>query len=30
MGILADVVPTLLELTGIEKPAAMDGVSMLA
>ncbi len=30
MGILADVVPTLLELTGLEKPAAMDGVSMLA
>jgi 2,3-bisphosphoglycerate-independent phosphoglycerate mutase len=30
MGILADVVPTLLELTGIEKPSAMDGVSMLA
>jgi 2,3-bisphosphoglycerate-independent phosphoglycerate mutase len=30
MGILADVVPTLLELTDVEKPAAMDGVSMLA
>ncbi len=29
MGILADVVPTLLELAGIEKPAAMDGVSLL-
>jgi 2,3-bisphosphoglycerate-independent phosphoglycerate mutase len=30
MGILADVVPTLLELAGLDKPAAMDGVSLLA
>jgi len=29
MGILADVVPTLLELAGLEKPEAMDGVSLL-
>ena len=29
-GILADVVPTLLELTGLEKSPGMDGVSLLA
>ena len=29
MGILADVVPTLLELMGLEKPSEMDGVSLL-
>ena len=28
-GILADVAPTILELLGIEKPAAMDGSSLL-
>ena len=29
MGILADVAPTLLELAGIEKPAQMDGLSLV-
>jgi 2,3-bisphosphoglycerate-independent phosphoglycerate mutase len=29
-GILADVAPTVLELLGIEQPAAMTGESMLA
>src|SRR5262245_28419287 len=29
MGILADVVPTLCELTGIEKASSMDGLSLL-
>jgi len=29
MGILADVVPTLLQLTGLERSAGMDGVSLL-
>ncbi len=30
MGILADVAPTLLEVAGIEKPAEMDGRSLLS
>jgi 2,3-bisphosphoglycerate-independent phosphoglycerate mutase len=29
-GILADVAPTILEMLGIAKPAAMTGASLLA